>query len=175
MPPWLSQLLAVFGDDAARMGSKAGREAFMSRGFLRGAPFGKSLKSGWSAAVGGYAMLQLPLAFYAAGQTEREHKLSTFASSALPFVGTGLATAAFGGLPGMAVGLVLDPVLKETVGKGLQALHDFGRNSSRLNTGGNYRDTQVACTMRQAAVQEMSHSLLNARQYLGREAAYLHA
>jgi hypothetical protein len=41
--------------------------------------------------------------------------------------------------------------------------------------GGDYQDTQVAWTMRQRAAQEMSGSLLNARQYLGKEAALMHS
>lgn len=119
--------------------------------------------------------MQLPMAMYETSKAERGHKMSTFASSAVPFLGTGLATMAFGGLPGMAAGIVLDPLIKNTVGKGMQAVADFGRNSPRLSTGGNYRDTQAALTMRQAAASEMSRSLLNARAYLGKEAAYLHS
>jgi hypothetical protein len=49
-----------------------------------------------------------------------------------------------------------------------------GLAEQKVQFGGNYRDTQAAATMRQAAVQEMSGSLLNARQYLGNEAFYLH-
>ena len=80
-----------------------------------------------------------------------------------------------GGIPGMVVGMALDPIIKNAVGKPIQALHDLGRNAHRLHTGGDYKDTQVAYTMRQAAAQEMSSSLLNARSYLGREAAFLHS
>lgn len=175
MPPWLYKLFAVFGDDTVRLGSKSGREAFTSKGWARGSSFGAGLKHGWGAAVGGYTLMQLPMAMHETAQAERGRKMSTFASSALPFVGTGLATAAFGGIYGMAAGMILDPVIKKTLGAGMQAVADFGRNSPRINTGGNYQDTQAAFTMRQLAASEMSRSLLNARSYLGREAAYLHS
>jgi hypothetical protein len=39
--------------------------------------------------------------------------------------------------------------------------------------GGDYRDTQTAVTMRQAAAREMSRSLVNARQWLGQEGAFM--
>ena len=45
----------------------------------------------------------------------------------------------------------------------------------KVQFGRGFKDTQQAYTMRQAAVQEMSGSLLNARQYLGNEAYFLHS
>lgn len=44
----------------------------------------------------------------------------------------------------------------------------------KVQFGRGFRDTEEAYTMRQAAVQEMAGSLLNARQYLGNEAYFLH-
>jgi hypothetical protein len=44
----------------------------------------------------------------------------------------------------------------------------------KVQFGRGFRDTEEAYTMRQAAVQEMAGSLLNARQYLGNEAFFLH-
>jgi hypothetical protein len=41
--------------------------------------------------------------------------------------------------------------------------------------GGGYQDTQTAYTMRQRAAQELTGSLLNARPYLGKEAALMHS
>lgn len=175
MPPWLSKLFVVGGDDAVRLMSRSGRAAASSKGLMRGGSVKASLKSGWGAAAGGYMFMQLPLAMYETAHAERGHKLSTFGSAATPFLGTGLATLAFGGLPGMALGMALDPIVKKTVGAGIQAMANFGRNSPRVQTGGNYRDSQTAFTMRQAAAQEMSRSLLNARQYLGKESVFLHS
>ena len=44
----------------------------------------------------------------------------------------------------------------------------------KVQFGRGFRDTEEAYTMRQMAVQEMAGSLLNARQYLGNEAFFLH-
>jgi hypothetical protein len=41
--------------------------------------------------------------------------------------------------------------------------------------GGDYQDSEQTFTMRQAAVKEMSGSLLNARAWLGREGRAMHA
>jgi hypothetical protein len=54
-------------------------------------------------------------------------------------------------------------------------VHDFDQNVRRVRMGGDYQDTQVAWTVRQRAAQEMAGSLLNACQYLGREAALMHS
>ena len=44
----------------------------------------------------------------------------------------------------------------------------------KVQFGRGFRDTEEAYTMRQQSVMEMSGSLLNARQYLGNEAFFLH-
>jgi hypothetical protein len=74
------------------------------------------------------------------------------------------------GFPGGGV----SQAIGDKIGQGLQFLHDFDRNQRRLKTGGNYEDTEAAYTMRQAACNELSGSLLNARQWLGREGAMMH-
>ena len=55
----------------------------------------------------------------------------------------------------------------------IQPIVDFGSEMRRQRFGGDYRDTQMAVTMRQAAAREMSRSLMNARQWLGQESAFL--
>jgi len=55
----------------------------------------------------------------------------------------------------------------------IQPMVDFGTNMRRHRFGGDYRDTQVALSMRQAAAREMSRSLMNARQWLGAEASFM--
>jgi hypothetical protein len=62
--------------------------------------------------------------------------------------------------------------------------YERGRMASLITAGGlakrkvqfgrGFRDTEEAYTMRQLAIQEMSGSLLSARQYLGNEAAFQH-
>lgn len=166
--------LFAFAEDAVRMGTKKGREAMSTKGFLRGATLGESFKHGLGAATGGYMFAQLPLSMYAAGRAERGHKLSTFAGHAMPFLATGLVTGLLGGWAGMAAGMALDPLVEKAVSKPLQMVADLGMRAHRLSTGGDYRDTQAAFTMRMAAVQQLSTSLLSAREYLGKEALLMH-
>lgn len=45
----------------------------------------------------------------------------------------------------------------------------------RPRLGRGYQDTEQAYTMRQAALQAINRSYLNARFYLGQEASFLHA
>lgn len=74
---------------------------------------------------------------------------------------------------GLAVGAVTEHI-GGLVGEGVQMLHDFNRDLKHVNMGGNYDDTQLAYTMRQRAAQELGSSVMNARQYLGREALLMH-
>lgn len=100
--------------------------------------------------------------------------------SALGLIGgafIGPTGAMVGGVAGSIVGSMVgglgDPYFR---GKGLY-ISDVARSSMsarRVNFGNRFRDTREAYTMRQMAVQEMSGSLLNARQYLGNEAAFFH-
>lgn len=54
------------------------------------------------------------------------------------------------------------------------SIHRTSMAVRRLSFGVDFRDNASAHTMRQRAVQEMSGSLLNARQYLGNESMFLH-
>lgn len=78
-----------------------------------------------------------------------------------------------GPLAGMALGVVTEH-LGGVVGEGMQFLHDFNHDLKHINMGGNYEDTQLAYTMRQKAAQELGSSVMNARQYLGKEALLMH-
>jgi len=177
---WFTPLI----DDFLTFGSKAKRDSLKSKGGLLRAALGggtfrerlsaagSGFKGGWSGMWGGWAPITLPIAAFAAGSAPTGHKLSTFTGAALPSVGTLIGSAFGGGIGGVVGSVIIDPLLQKTVTRGMQAVHDIGRNSVRLHTGGDYVDTQRALTMRQAASQQMANSLLNARTYLGREAAY---
>jgi len=78
------------------------------------------------------------------------------------------------GMPGEIAGQIIGGTVGERVGSTLKPLEDLGHQAYHLNFGGEYKDTEVAWTMRQRAVQEMGSSALNARQYLGKEAALMH-
>ena len=74
---------------------------------------------------------------------------------------------------GGKIGEIWDPGLNAQAGFELQVMRSAAA-ARRVNFGGDFEDTQQAYTMRQQAVQEMSGSLMNARQYLGNEAAFFH-
>lgn len=93
--------------------------------------------------------------------------------------GLGYATGDLIGttIGGPVAGFVLGSLGEELggkVGEAVQMFNDFARNTKHINMGGNYEDTRVAYTMRQRAAQEMGSSVMNARTWLGKEAALLH-
>lgn len=136
-------------------------------GFKGGAPF----------VIGG--------GLWAAAHAKPGHSISAGVASATSFGITSLVGGVIGGLisggnpivaSAMAIGLQaiggdkIDKMISGTI----QPMVDFGSNMRRQNFGGDYRDTQIAYTMRQSAAREMSRSLLNARQWLGQESAFMH-
>jgi hypothetical protein len=102
---------------------------------------------------------------------------SAIGKRTLGAAGSGMTKALFG-IPGMIAGTAAAWAVDEFVTPRVAAAHKAVLRESRLlrhfNAGGDYEDTQVAYTMRQRAVQEMGQSLLNARQYLGKEALMFH-
>lgn len=87
----------------------------------------------------------------------------------------GLAGLAMGGPMGVIIGAVLsDPIGRTAAEKTFGTVLRETRLARELQTGGHYVDTEVAYTQRQRAAQEMSTSLLNARQWLGKESVLMH-
>jgi hypothetical protein len=78
------------------------------------------------------------------------------------------------GLPGELIGGYIGYELGSLPGKALSSAVEFGRSMRRLHTGGDFQDSEAALTMRRRAAAELSTSLLNARQYLGKEAVLMH-
>lgn len=105
------------------------------------------------------------------------HKMSGMvggASRAIAFGAGDLVGTLIGGpLAGIALGMVTEHV-GTYVEDSVQFFHDFNKMTKHINMGGNYEDTQTAYTMRQRAAQEMGSSVLNARQWLGKESALMH-
>lgn len=91
------------------------------------------------------------------------------------FYGLGdlIGTAAGGPLVGLAVGLVTEKA-GGIVQEAFQMFHDLNYRIRHVNMGGDYKDTETAYTMRQRASQELGSSVMNARQWLGKEAALMH-
>jgi hypothetical protein len=140
-----------------------------------------------------YAKALMPLVAYSAGKAQRGEKLSTLASgtaglATLPMM-AGWGTNAFrlvaptlGGPAGAVAGFLAGALLSATpnewlrsgVFRSMRLLTDRGRSLRRLEMGGDYRDTETAAAMRQAAVQEMTGTRQATRTWLGQEAAFLH-
>ena len=166
------------------MARMAQREIAAGAGLTSGAMFGRPFK-GLSQAHG-----HLKASFGAFGlataigigaletySAPRGHKMSAFGGGvARTFafgIGDVVGTALGGPVAGWILGSLTEP-MGAKVGEAIQMFNDFGFNVKHVNMGGNYQDTQVAFTMRQRAAQELGSSVMNARQYLGKEAALMH-
>lgn len=86
----------------------------------------------------------------------------------------GIGTATGGFIGGIIGGTIGDVIVRDPTEIAMQRFAGLSRNMRHLEMGGTYLDTQAAMTMRQVAVRELSGSLLNARQYLGKEAILFH-
>lgn len=140
--------------------------------------FGGSLKhtgkSAWGMSFKGAMIFNAPIAALSMGMAPRGAALSSGAGALSTGIGSLIGGLAFG-TPGAIVGgLVADSAIGESISRGVQAVHDIGRKTARLDMGGDWQDNETAFTMRQAALREMSGSLQNARQWLGREANLMH-
>lgn len=140
-------------------------------------------KIGYKAGLKGNLPFAILGAGYAMATAPRGHALSRGIGESTAYGATaiagGIAGGMFGGPIGAWVGSVVAPLLfgegvNHAIAGVVQPMVDFGAKMRGMKMGGDYRDTQVAMTMRQAASREMSTSLMNARQWLGSEAAFLH-
>lgn len=122
-------------------------------------------------------------AAYAFGTAPRGKAVANSIGSGLGFGVAGLIGGVLGGLVGGAAGayigatagqLLFERQTNAAIARPIQALVDFDHKNRHVNFGGDYKDTNVAYTMRQVAAREMSGSLLNARQWLGHESSFLH-
>ncbi|MGC1582164.1 MAG: hypothetical protein WA766_11805 [Candidatus Acidiferrales bacterium] len=143
----------------------------------------RGAKIGYEMGFKGGSLFVIGGAAYGAYTAPRHHKISEALGQGTSFGVTsllgGVIGGAVGGPIGAYVGSFAAQILAEsTVANGIagivQPIVDFGTNMRKQRFGGDYRDTQTAYTMRGAAAREMSRSLLNARQWLGQESAFLH-
>ena len=102
----------------------------------------------------------------------------TLSRGGASFVSTLVADSIGGLLLGPVGGIIAQslaqPVLQTGIERVTDAFTGLYKNATHANMGGNYKDTEVAYSMRQRAAVEIGNSLLNARQYLGLEARYFH-
>lgn len=138
------------------------------------------LPKAWGSVGKGSFPFALGFGVQSAIMAPRHQKLSSGLATGLSIgVTTALSVgvSALTGLPPMLTDLALQAMVQPTMDRmfqgAIQPLVDFGTNQRRVNFGGDYRDTATAHTMRQVAAREMSASLMNARQWLGQEAAFM--
>src|SRR5208282_3496647 len=144
------------------------------KGFVHG------VEGGYSAAFKGNLGFFLAYGAYGAIKAPAGHKISAFAGGGMGFSLAGITAAAIGGVFGIpplvsasVAGILLGDKVDRAIVNTVQSVVDFGSRQRRANFGGDYRDTQVAYTMRQTAAREMGGSLMNARQWLGQEGAFM--
>lgn len=166
------------------LGRMAQREIAAGTGLTSGALFSRPMKglsqsvSHAKASFGTFGMATaLGIGALETYSAPRGHKMSAFGGGIARTVafGAGDVVGTFLGGPvaGWILGSLTEP-LGAKAGEAIQMFNDFGTSVKHVNMGGNYLDTQVAFTMRQRAAQEMGSSVMNARQYLGKEAALMH-
>lgn len=174
-------MLIGAADDAARLlwNTITGKKVAGASKGLSGAIFGNPARGfhiglEWTR---GAITLGIPIAAYQLYHAPKGHKVSSLIGEttkiAAGFLGTvvgGFVAGPMGAIAGAAVGEESGALLEDTV----QGFIDFGRSIRRVNMGGNYQDSVLALTMRQRAAQELGGSIMNARQYLGKEGRLFH-
>lgn len=132
-------------------------------------------QSAWDMTFKGAWLPFIPISALSIAAAPRGHRASAFAGSAASMLAT-IPGAFFGGtVGGMVSGFMLGPALEKAVAEPLQKIKELGRRVQRPQMGGDYVDFEAARTMRQRAAQDLSGSLLNARQYLGKESVLFHS
>lgn len=91
----------------------------------------------------------------------------------LPGVGT-FVGGAIGSIAGYTIGGTAIGDYAYERGKMFSGIAASAIAKDKIEFGHRFQDSEAAFTMRQLAVQEMAGSLLNARQYLGNEAYFMH-
>ena len=134
------------------------------------------VKAAWLSGFKGGMITTVPLGALTFAMAPRGHKVSATAANMTSYSLAAIPGALLAGpVGGTITSLVLGPMLEHNMGTALQYVKDTGARTMRVRMGGDYLDTSTAYTMRQRAAQDMSGSLLNCRQYLGREALLMHS
>lgn len=143
----------------------------------------RGVRIGYEMGFKGGSLFVIGGAAYGVATAPRGHALSEGIGQGLSFGVTSLIGGAAGELLGGPIGAYIGSFAGQIIGEStmakaiagtIQPMVDFGSNMRRARFGGDYRDTQTAYTMRSTAAREMSRSLMNARQWLGVEASFLH-
>ena len=116
----------------------------------------------------------LPGGFAALDFMQRVHQGESFPGALL---GAGMTMAVWQFLPGPMTALMLGQLVAAAGPAAMSAYRTrraYLQSLMRPQLGRGFADTQPAYTMRQAALQAINRSYLNARFYLGQEASFLH-
>jgi hypothetical protein len=128
-------------------------------------------------AFSGSLLFGLPIAAFSMAHARRERALSTGVGTWTSGILAAVPGAFLGGLPGALItAQFLQAPLAKAIEAPLQRIHDFGRWSQSVTPHmyGPWKDSEAGYTMRQRAANELSGSLMNARQILGKEAVFMH-
>ena len=145
---------------ASQWGSQTGLQEDYVGGAVAGAAYGAATSAGDVA--GGFAG-----SLIGAG----------IGSLVAPGIGTvvgGIIGGIGGAFGGAASGGALFGGITKNLGLAARSIVRTARAVDTVQFGGNFVDSRAAHTMRQRAVQDMSGSMMNARQFLGNEAIFLH-
>jgi hypothetical protein len=152
----------------------------MPRGLLTGSPmygYNKFADNLWGKQARTGLKFGAPLALLGIATAPKGEMIKRGAEGIGMLTGQAMGGAVGGllfGMPGEIAGQIIGGTVGEKIGSTLKPLEYLGHQAYHLNFGGEYKDTEIAYTQRQRAVQEMGTSALNARRYLGSEAALFH-
>lgn len=173
--------LALGAEDLLRVGALgySPKEFVKNRGILSSGSPSTRLKAGvrdmYMAGLKGTLFLTLPYAAFEGATAPKGKKVTHAAASLIANTAVPALGGVFGGPIGTLVaGSTVAPVVERGLDRTLDAFAGFNRQVTRVRMGGDFEDTQQLYTMRQRAAAELGSSLLNARQILGREAAFMH-
>jgi len=158
----------------------AARRFWKPRGILSGSPiYGmnrarQTFRSGVGPIAQIFAAADVATSIATAPRGELVSKVSSSLGGNLGALAGSVVGSAMLGLPGEVVGTMIGYELGSLPGKALAKVRALGESSRRVHVGGDFQDTEAMATMRRRASAELSTSLLNARQYLGKEAVLMH-
>lgn len=169
--PWILRGLFEGAEGVGRVIFTKGYE-HMGTGAVFGKPVA-GLVQGYKTAYMGAMPFVVGAAAFMGAVAPRHHKLSATAATLAAPLGTVLGGLIGGPVGALAGSFVLDPLVQSTLAKPIQKFSEFGRQQRAMNFG-SFNDSETRYTMRARASQEMSRSLLNCRDILGKEAVLFH-
>jgi hypothetical protein len=173
---YLAQAGLETGEFIGRYGWRASTyvSGTLTAGALMGHPI-RGITSGYKFGIKGSQFVSLPIAAYRFATAPRGKVIGNtvggFMGSTFGAVVGGLAGGPAGSIIGAAL---LSKPIEDVTSKVINKFSSIARSSASLRMGGNYKDTQVAYTMRSRAASELNGSLMNSRMYLGMEGILSH-